>query len=130
MDCWIIILICLSIIFAPQILGALFYHHVSDEEIVNLIGNEWKDQLEIKLAIIEIYSTKWGGPVPYPSYKYLRKKLSKLVAAEYLEFRVIPRYEDGNTYEVVEYRQTHKKYPKKKPKNFWLVPKVCYEGAY
>lgn len=126
--CLITILICMAILFAPQILGALFCHHLNDEEIVDAVGDKWKDIYEIKATLIKSHSNTFGGPFPKPTPQYLSKKLAKLVAERELEWRMSSRWENSQFYEVVEYRKAYKKYRRKEPKNSFLIPKVTFVG--
>lgn len=129
MECWVVAILCLAITFAPQILGALFYHHLSDEEILDFIGDNWKDSIQIRIGLIDTHKNWFGGPFPYPSLKFLSKKLPKLVRQGYLENRESIRYEAGQYCVRIEYRVVSKKYRRKGPKNKWLIPEVNYEGV-
>ena len=127
--CLYTILFCVVIMLAPKILGALFFHHLNDEEIIDAVGDKWKDIYEIKATLIESHSNLLGGPFPKPTPKYLSKKLAKLVAEKELEWRMSSRWENSQFYEVVEYRILYKKYTRKDPKNSFLIPHVVLEGV-
>lgn len=115
-----------SIILTRQF---LLFNKIGDAEIINIIGNHWKDVSRIKEELIAEYSTQWGGPRPYPDESFLRKRLYKLCKKGLLIQRRFVYYENGRRKKRFEYRKNIARLPRTGKRNPFFKTRLALEGV-
>ena len=103
--CLYIIIAIVGLIFLYRLYGIIFLHRLTDEEIIELVGFQWKRTLQIKKEILKTYSNKWGGPRPSVNTGYIYITLARLKDEGLLEERFLPPAEEEE-YNRLEYRRT------------------------
>ena len=125
--CYLIIGIC-GAVFLYHLFGAIFFYYVTDEELIDLVGADWKDINTIFDEMISTHSSQWRIVKP-SNTENLQEILIGLHRQGYLDYRrnsslkTIPLFPDR-----AEFRLGTKKYPKDKRKYRAISRKVCLQG--
>lgn len=129
MDCCYITIALCGTIFLYHLYGAIFFYYVTDEELIDLVGVDWKDINTIFDKMVAKHSSEWRTPKP-SHLEDLEEKLIGLHRQGYLDYRrnsslkTIPLFP-----ERAEFRLGSKKYPKDKRKQRTFSRKVCLQGV-
>ena len=115
--------LCLGIvllIIGPMLLywlyGRVLLHHLTDEEILEVIGFDWKSVLEIQNELIATYSNKFGEPRPHLNSDFLYYKLTGWLNQGWVERTTESGGPTLNYLPIPKYKCVRKRPPTKRVK--------------
>jgi hypothetical protein len=103
-------------IFVYWLYGRVLLHHITDDEILETIGFDWKSVREIQDELIATYSNKFGEPLPRVNSDLLYYKLKRWVEKGWVERMVEYSGPELNYLPVPKYRCVSKRPPTKRIK--------------